>query len=157
MNLVPILIAVCFAFATGILYAMSCVEKPVWSLMRDPKSDKVTNKQVRLIYAELTRVVKLLPPSMMVAIGIGTLLILVQTWRQEFSWQSLSVLAVLLVFMGYTATRLAPSIHMVSSVDPDSDIAVVRKGLSDVMIVHHMGLFSAACVLLLQVALVIGW
>jgi hypothetical protein len=39
-DLVTLLATACFTFAAGIFTVLSLVEKPVWSLMRDPKSQR---------------------------------------------------------------------------------------------------------------------
>ncbi len=39
-ELIAALIILCYSFATGIFYVPSCLEKPVWSLMRNPDSEK---------------------------------------------------------------------------------------------------------------------
>jgi hypothetical protein len=61
-----------FTFAAGIFTVLSLVEKPVWSLMRDPMSQRADDRMVRDIHAQLRRVIHLLPPTMMVTMGRRT-------------------------------------------------------------------------------------
>jgi hypothetical protein len=71
-DLVTLLATACFTFAAGIFTVLSLVEKPVWSLMRDPKSQRADDRMVRDIHAQLRRVIHLLPPTMMVTMGRRT-------------------------------------------------------------------------------------
>lgn len=79
-SLIPSLIILCFAFATGFFVVLSYIEQPVWPLMCNTESATVTDADARLVHAELKRIIKLAPPTMMTAVGSGTLLSLVQAW-----------------------------------------------------------------------------
>ena len=39
-ELLAALMVLCYSFATGIFYVFSCLEWPVWSLMRNPDSER---------------------------------------------------------------------------------------------------------------------
>ena len=52
-DLVTLLATACFTFAAGIFTVLSLVEKPVWSLMRDPMSPLAEDRIVRDIHAQL--------------------------------------------------------------------------------------------------------
>lgn len=152
--LISALILVCFAFACGIFLTLSYIEKPVWAVMRDPTTTRVPDDTARTIHAQLNRLIRLLPPTMMATMGTGTVLLLVQAWLRDFAWEPLTVLIVLAVCLGYMLSQLFGRIDAVKNYPSDGDIKVVREGLAKLAAIHHVGLFTAALTVALQVGLI---
>lgn len=152
-NLVPALVVSFFAFATGFFVLLSYIEKPVWPLMFKTASPKVGDEDARLVHAELKRVIKIAPPTMMTVMGSGTIFTLIQTWQRDFDWASLTVLAFLILCMSYIISNLGSRIKAVDEVPSDGDIGNVRRGLGRLAALHHMGLATAGGLTLLQLLL----
>lgn len=150
-DLVNLLATACFTFAAGIFTVLSLVEKPVWSLMRDPMSRRADDRMVRDIHAQLRRVIHLLPPTMMVTMGSGAVLLVLQAWLAGFGWFSLVILLHFGLCMSYMLSILGTRIHAVDLTPSDSAIGPVRTGLGQLAALHHVGLFTAASVAVLQV------
>ena len=155
-ELIAALIVLCYSFATGIFYVLSCLEKPVWSLMRNPDSDKAADKDARFVHQALQRLIPLLPPTMVTTTLTGLVLLILQSWQRDFDWPSLIVLGFFLVMMTYLFSRLRGRIKGVLEVPHDGDIAKVRSGTGRLAALHHTGLFTMVSVLLLQFFLIIG-
>lgn len=154
MSMVTIIMALaasCFAFACGIFLTLSYIEKAVWPLMRDPLSACVDDGESRLVHAQLKRLLYLLPPTMKITMASGTLLLLLQAWQLDFAWPGLLVLTFLLLGLGYLLSQLSGRIAAVERADSEGDIEVVRRGLGQLVALHHTGLFLALGVVVLQV------
>jgi len=156
-NLVPTLVVLFFAFATGFFMVLSYIEKPVWPLMFNTASADVGDQDVRLVHAELKRIIKLAPPTMMTVMGSGTLFTIIQAWQRNFDWATLTVLAFLILGMSYIIFNLGTRIKAVVNVSSDGDISDVRQGLGRLAALHHIGLATAGGLTLLQLFLGIGW
>lgn len=156
-NLVPTLVASFFAFATGFFVVLSYIEKPVWSLMFNSASTNVDDTQARLVHAELKRIIKLAPPTMMTVMGSGTIFTLIQTWQRNFDCASLTVLIYLGVCLSYLILNLNNRIKAVEEVPSDGDIGDVKKGLGRLAALHHIGLVTALGLTLLQLFFGIGF
>jgi hypothetical protein len=100
VDFISTLTTVCFALATGIFLTLSYIEKPIWPLMIQANHNEVSDQQARLIHAELKRVIKLLPPTMMTIMGTGTILTAVQAWKREFDVASMTTLVFLNYWLG---------------------------------------------------------
>ena len=155
-ELIAALIVLCYSFAAGIFYVLSCLEKPVWSLMRNPDSEKVANEDARFVHVALQRLIPLLPPTMVTTTLTGLVLLVLQSWQRDFDRASLIILGFFLVMLTYLFSRLRGRIRGVSQVPHDGDIARVRSGTGQLAALHHTGLFTMVCVLLLQFILIIG-
>ena len=128
-ELIAALIVVCFSFATGIFYVLSCLEKPVWSLMLDAGSDRVEDEQARFVHQALQRLIPFLPPTMITTILTGFALILLQSWLRDFDRSSLILIGFFLVVAGYLFPRLPGRVKGVSEVPHDGKIRCpVRHG-----------------------------
>jgi hypothetical protein len=156
-NLVPTLVVLFFAFATGFFVVLSYIEKPVLPLMFNTASADVGDQDVRLVHAELKRIIKLAPPTMMTVMGSGTLFTIIQAWQRNFDWATLTVLAFLILSMSYIIFNLGSRIKAVVNVSSDGDISDVRQGLGRLAALHHIGLATAGGLTLLQLFLGIGW
>lgn len=150
-SLVMALAMACFAFASGIFLTLSYIEKAVWILMREPLSRGVNDDEVRLVHAQLKRVIHLLPPTMKTAMATGTSLLLLQAWLLEFSGPTLLVLAFLILGLGYLLPKLPARIEAVQYAESEGEIEIVRRGLSRLAVLHHLGLFLALGIVVLQV------
>ncbi|MEO1207545.1 MAG: hypothetical protein AAFV45_14555 [Pseudomonadota bacterium] len=148
--------AICFAFAAGIFTVLSYIEKPVWSLMRDPTSTAASDDTARLIHGELNRVIRLLPPTMKTTMATATVLLLTQAWLRDFDWLSLGAMAVFAAFMTYLLFHLEARIKAVAEVPSDGSITAVRDGLGKLAALHHVGLAMAVTMLALQLTLIGG-
>lgn len=155
-ELIAALIVLCYSFATGIFYVLSCLEKPVWSLMRNPDSQRAADKDARFVHEALQRVISLLPPTMVTTTLTGLVLLALQSVQRNFDRPSLIILGFFLVMMTYLFSRLRGRIRGVSEVPHDADIALVRSGTGRLAALHHTGLFTMVGVLLLQFLLIIG-
>ena len=155
-ELIAALIVLCYSFATGIFYVLSCLEKPVWPLMRNPDSEKAADKDARFVHQALQRLIPLLPPTMVTTTLTGLVLLALQSVQRDFDRPSLIILVFFLVMISYLFSRLRGCIKGVSQVPHDGDIAGVRDGTGRLAALHHTGLFTMAGVLLLQFFLIIG-
>ena len=155
-NFISALTTVCFALATGIFLTLSYIEKPIWPLMKQPKHEQVSDENARLIHGELKRVIKLLPPTMMTIMGTGTILTVVQAWKRNFDLASMTTLVFLIIGLGYILTQLFGRIEAVEKTSSDGEIVTVRTGLGRLAAIHHVGLFTASGLCLLQLVLVFG-
>ncbi|MCX2723037.1 hypothetical protein [Roseibium salinum] len=152
--LISTLATVCFSFACGIFLTLSYIEKPVWPMMRDPMTSRISDDVARTIHATLNRLIRLLPPTMMITMGAGLVFLLLQAWQRGFAWVTLIVLAVLVVGLGYILSQLFSRIDAVKNYPADGDISVVRDGLGKLAAIHHVGLLTAATIVVLQLALI---
>jgi hypothetical protein len=150
-DLVTLLATACFTFAAGIFTVLSMVEKPVWSLMRDPNSPRADDRIVRDIHAQLRRVIHLLPPIMMTTMAGGAVLLGLQAWRAGFDLVSLLILLHFGLCMAYLLSILRARIRAVDLTPSDGAIGPVRMGLGQLAALHHIGLFTAASVTVLQI------
>lgn len=150
-DLVTLLATACFTFAAGIFTVLSLVEKPVWSLMRNPMSTRADDGMVRDIHAQLRRVIHLLPPTMMVTMGSGAVLLAAQGWLAGFDRLSSLILLHFGLCMAYLLSILGKRIRAVDLVPSESAIGPVRTGLGQLAALHHVGLFTAASLALLQI------
>lgn len=155
-ELIAALIVVCYSFAVGIFFVLSCLEKPVWSLMRNADSVNVADEDARFVHKALQRLIPLLPPAMITTVLTGFALILLQSWLRDFDGASLVLIGFFLVAGSYLFPRLPGRISGVSRVPHDGDISGVRSGTGRLAALHHAGLFSMSCVLLLQIILIIA-
>lgn len=150
LTIVPTLIILFFSFATGFFAVLSYIEKPIWPLMFDAKSDAVIDSDARLIHAELKCIIELAPPTMMTVVGSGTICILLQAWLQSFSRNSLIVLMFFVLCQGYILSQLFSRIEAVKETSSDGNIDAVRAGLGKLAAVHHLGLTTVAGLTLLE-------
>ncbi len=155
-ELIAALIVFCFAFGSGIFYVLSCLEKPVWSLMRNAESEKAADKDARFVHEALQRLIPLLPPTMITTTLTGLVLLILQALQRDFDRPSLIILGFFLVMMTYLFSRLRARIRGVAEVPYDGDIAKVRAGTGRLAALHHTGLFTMVSVLLLQFFLIIA-
>lgn len=151
VTMVMALATACFAFAGGIFLTLSYIEKAVWPLMKDPLSVLVEDSEARLVHAQLKRVIHLLPPTMKTTVATGTILLGLQVWLLEFAGPALLVLVFLLLGLGYLLPRLSSRIEAVQSAESDGNIDRVRSGLAGLATLHHVGLFLALGIVVLQV------
>jgi len=85
MTLLPNLICGLLGFGTGIFTVLSLIEKPAWWLMHDPRSERVSDDDVRAIHAILKRVIHMLPPTMITTMTTVSVLVVFQLFQAEFS------------------------------------------------------------------------
>lgn len=146
-HLVAALALGCLLFSAGVFSTLSFLEKPVWSLMRDPVSPKASDADSRMIHAELRRVIDLLPPTMIVAQASAFVLIVAHTWLRGFDPLSLTIIAVYVALQGWLVSQLRPRIEAVKGVPSETgEIGAVREGLGRLAVIHHIGLAMALIV-----------
>ena len=155
-EIVTVIATACFGLAAGIFTVLSLIEKPIWPLMRDPSSKRATDKEVRLIHAQLKRVIYLLPPIMKTNMGLAAILLIVQAWLRMFDGASVGAIAIFITFMGYLLWYLESRIRAVADVPSESSIDIVRKGLAQLSALHHVGLAMAATMLIVQLFVAIN-
>jgi len=136
-------------FGTGIFTVLSLIEKPVWRLMRDSRSERVSDADARAVHAILKRVIHMLPPTMMVTMGGVSVLIAVQLYFGPPRATAI-VAAVFFSQLLLTLRVLFKAIRGVDSVPSDGDIRQVRDGLGALERVHHQGLLMTASTLVAQ-------
>lgn len=156
-DLVPTAIVLFFAFATGFFVVLSYIEKPIWLLMFDPTSSDVGDDDARLVHAELKRIITLAPPTMITVMGSGTVFTLIQAGPRNFDRAALTMLAFLVLSLGYILAHLGSRIRAVVDVPSEGEIDDVRRGLGRLAALHHIGLATAAGLTLLQFVIGIGW
>lgn len=156
-NIVPTLVVLFFAFATGFFVVLSYIEKPVWPLMFNTTSAEVGDEDARLVHAELKRIIKLAPSTMITVMGSGTIFTLIQAWQRNFDWAALTILVFLVLCLGYIIANLGSRIKAVVDVPSDGEIGNVRQGLGRLAALHHIGLATAGGLTLLQLFLGVGW
>lgn len=154
-NLYSSFILVCFSFATGIFTVLSFVEKPVWSLMLDPHSKTASDEIVRTIHAQLKRVIHLLPPTMMVTMLGGGLSIFLQAYIRQFDLSSIAIFGVYVACLSYLLTFLKSRIDGVDKFSSEGEINTVRIGLGKLAAIHHVGLFTALSLVILQFIIIV--
>lgn len=135
-------------FGTGIFTVLSLIEKPVWRLMRDARSVDVADSEARAVHAILKRVIHLLPPTMITAMGASSILMSAMLIQSGFDLQSVMLAAVFFVQLALIVARLFRDIAGVENVDSQGDIDAVRDGLGALALLHHRGLLMTASTLL---------
>ncbi|MBB3060286.1 hypothetical protein [Microbulbifer rhizosphaerae] len=150
------LATICFAFATGIFTVLSLIEKPVWSLIHNPSSKNADDNIVRLVHAQLNRLIHLLPPTMKATMGGGAIFLTIQGWQRGFDWPSNLVLAVFILCIVYIISHLEKRIRAVADTRSDTDdIHKIRIGLGELAALHHIGLATTASLTILQILVLV--
>jgi hypothetical protein len=88
---------------------------------------------------------------MMVTMGSGAALLGFQAWHAGFDLVSLLILLHFGLCMAYLLSILGTRIRAVDLTPSDSAIGPVRTGLGQLAALHHVGLFTATSVAILQV------
>lgn len=152
--LISVLAALVLTFAAGIFYVLSVLERPVWPLMRDPGSSRVTDIEAREIHGTLNRFIHILPPSMMTAMSGAVLLMGAQSWLRCFDPWSTAALLVFLAQLARVALILMPRIDAVKDRPADGPARAVRTGVGELAAAHHWGLLMVVSTLLLQLVII---
>jgi hypothetical protein len=143
------LMAGLLGLGTGIFATLSLIEKPVWALMRAPRTPRVSDAEARAIHAILKRVIHLLPPTMMVAMAGTTVLMAVHLVQTGFAPGALALAAVFFGQLVLIVARLSRDIAGVAGADSNGAIGPVRDGLAALALLHHRGLLMTATSLIL--------
>lgn len=143
------LMAGLLGLGTGIFATLSLIEKPVWALMRAPRTSRVSDAEVRAIHAILKRVIHLLPPTMMVAMAGTSILMGVHLVQTGFAPGALGLAAVFFGQLALIVARLSRDIAGVAGADSNGAIGPVRDGLAALALLHHRGLLMTATTLIL--------
>lgn len=118
--------------------------------MTDSRSAAVSDSDARAVHAILKRVIHLLPPTMMTAMGTVALLVTYQLYATGLSFGAVAVAVVFFSQLVFVVSRLKRDIDGVDSVSSDADIEMVRDGLSALALLHHRGLLMTASTLIIQ-------
>jgi len=138
-------------FGTGIFTVLSLIEKPVWSMMWwNPSSPRASDEEARTVHMILKRVIHLLPPTMITAMTVVTVLVALQLWLTDLATMAVVVAAVFYVQLVFVLIVLFPAIRGVDTVPSDGEIGAVRSGLGTLARVHHQGLCMTATTLIVQ-------
>ncbi len=147
-DLILILMAGLLGLGTGIFTVLSLIEKPVWRLMWAPRSSRVSDEEARTVHAVLKRVIHLLPPTMMTAMGSVSALMIIFLVLTGFSAVSLGLAAVFFVQLLLIVLRLFKDIRGVDEVPSDGELPLVRDGLGALTLLHHRGLLMTVSTLI---------
>ena len=133
-----------FSFGAAIFYALSCVE---WSVLRlgfNAHSKSVKEEDVRFVHKALKRLTPLLPPSNGFVILFGTAALVYLGVLTQWSWLAVLPLAFYWLVTGYTITfgRIAAAVKDVRTTPSDGNITEVRRGVSRLIVNHHIGLIA---------------
>jgi hypothetical protein len=154
-DLVPYLIVLFLAYATGIFYVLSMVEKPLWSYLSSSKKVFPDTQLMRQIHAQLKRLITLLPPTMVTSMGCSSILIIYQ-YINLSTLPSLILLIVFFCCLTYLIIYLKRRIDGVAKIASDADYNVLNRGVIQLAQLHHLGLFTAFISLLLQLWVVLA-
>lgn len=143
------LMAGLLGLGTGIFATLSLIEKPVWALMRAPRTPRVSDAEARAIHAILKRVIHLLPPTMMVAMAGTSILMGVHLVQTGFAPGALGLAAVFFGQLALIVARLSRDIAGVAGAESNGNIGTVRDGLAALALLHHRGLLMTATTLIL--------
>ena len=147
-ELVPFLIILFLAYATGIFYVLSMIEKPIWRYMY--KSSLFPNeKLMRQIHGQLKRLITLLPPTMITSMFSSLLLIVYQAITLK-STPAMVLAVFFMLGLGYLITFLRSRIAGVKQIDSEAEYATLNTGVIRLAQLHHEGLFIAVTSFLLQ-------
>ncbi len=157
--LTPSLIVAIFSFGTAIFYALSCIEWSTLRLALNQHTQTVKNADVRFVHAALKRLIPLLPPSNGFVILFGTAALIYQCFLRGWDGPSILILTFYWLVTGYLITfgRIAAAVMDVRKTDSQGDIGDVRRGVSRLIVRHHIGLSANLGVVGLEFALVSGW
>ncbi|MEE8601672.1 hypothetical protein [Euzebya tangerina] len=151
-RLLPLLSAL-LGLGTGIFVVLSLIEKPVWRLMWQPRSGRVSDDEARTVHAILKRVIHLLPPTMMTTMGAASLLMILLLVQTGVTLASVSLAALFFIQLALIVARLFRDIRGVDEVPSDGEASEVRSGLGRLALLHHRGLLMTSTTLLAVIAL----
>jgi hypothetical protein len=134
---------------TGIFATLSLIEKPIWPMLRAPRSLQVDDDEVRKVHAILKRLIHLLPPTMMTTMGGVSLMMIILFMEQGASIRNMLVSLVFFSQLILIVARLFEDIRGVDMVNSDGDIGSVRNGLAALALLHHRGLLMTGSTLIL--------
>lgn len=149
-------IAMIFTLGVSIFYSLSMIERKVWPLMLKPKTDKVSEDNIRFVHKVLKHLTSVLPASNGLVILGGTTLLLIQSAQR--SWDLVSLGALVLywsILLFIVVVRRNPEVVIyLRSHDSELDpLDLIRSDVSRVQIDHHLGLLANVAVLTYQLSL----
>lgn len=158
MRSVASFIIAVYSFGGAIFYALSCIERSVLKLGLDQQAKEVDDEDVRFVHAALKRLIPLLPPSNGFVILFGTAAMVYQGFARGWDRASVAVLAFYWALMGYLITfgKIGAAVADVRETSSDGDIQDVRRGVSSLIVRHHIGLVANLGTVILQFLLVIA-
>lgn len=147
-----------YSFGGAIFYALSCIERSVLKLGLDERSEEVDDTDVRFVHASLKRLIPLLPPSNGFVIFFGTAAMIYQGFKRSWDRPSVAVIAFYWSLMGYLVTlgKIGAAVKDVQETSSDAEIEDVRRGVSRLVVRHHLGLVANLGVVVLEFVLVIA-
>ena len=147
-----------YSFGGAIFYALSCIERSVLKLGLDEQTQAVDDEDVRFVHAALKRLIPLLPPSNGFVILFGTAAMLYQGFARKWDRASVAVLAFYWAIMGYLITfgKIGAAVADVRETSSDGKIQDVKRGVSRLIVRHHIGLVANLGTVILQFVLVIA-
>lgn len=140
----PTVVIAIFSFGTAIFYALSCVE---WSVLRlgvNQRSQSVKDEDVRFVHQALKRLTPLLPPANGFVISFGTAALVYLAVLSSWSWLSLLPLAFFWLVTGYLITfgNIAEAVKDVRNTSSEGAVEDVKRGVSYLIVRHHIGLIA---------------
>ncbi len=157
-TLTPTFIIAIFSFGTAIFYALSCVEWSVLRLGLNQHSRAVDDNDIRFVHAALKRLTLLLPPANGVVILFGTAAMVYQGVLRGWDGASIAVLAFYWLVTGYLMTfgKIAAAVKDLRQTNSNGDIEDVRRGVSRLIVRHHIGLAANLGAVILTFVLLLG-
>lgn len=146
-------IVIIFTFGFSIFYALSMVEFKVWPLIRNRKTTRVDQADVRFVHRALKRLTSLLPPSNGLVILAGTTLLVMQANSMGWSLPSWGILVLYWLPMLYIIlVRRNPEVvkFLREHVSETAPLETIRSDVHRVGIDHHIALYTNLAVVAYQ-------
>lgn len=153
--ILPATAAACFASAAGVFVALSAMERPVWALMANAESRTIDEAETRRIHATLKRVIPMLPPFMATVSLTGAAILVWQIFERRFDAPSLAIASLLVLAIAINGPRIKRGIKRVYSTPSDAEFSEVRRGVRELLLVHHIALAATIAVTFIQLLWVI--
>ncbi|MEM9983162.1 MAG: hypothetical protein AAF734_11755, partial [Bacteroidota bacterium] len=132
-------------------YLLSFLEKRAWSIMKDPYSNKVNDKDILEINETLQSVVKYVPLTMQITMGTLTFLLFAQLYGSTLKTIPLIQIALFILLMAIGIKTVLRSIKQLKkSKNQKQSVAEIRIENSRIFIVHHGGLFLSLALGILE-------
>lgn len=147
---IPDVLCGLLGFAAGIFAALSVVERPVWRVMLDPASKRVSDDSARAVHAILKRVIHPLSPIMTGTVSTVTALVVVQVVTTSGADAALIVAGVFFVQFAFVFRRPFGAVRRVVTTPSDDYPWRVREGLAALAREHHLAFAMMATTLVAQ-------
>ncbi len=145
------LLILLLGFSVGVFSTLSLIEKPSWGLIVSPHSEKVGLSECRELHQIVNRLVYTLPPLMSSIILITIIVMFLWVIESNHSKVVLIISSVYLFQLILIIPKVPKSINTIKS--PLHDRDTLRKGLRQLLLLHHQGLYMSLSTLTLIILL----